>query len=201
MPTIEDLRQNGAEWDAIIPHLRDVIREETGQELPVSIMEVNSNWSHAIGNEATPDSFYNAIWWADALGRIINQNVDMVAFFTLAHGDGTGLFGRDGARPTFYTYQMYQQFGTEKLHADSGVDDVSIFAARREDGTITLMVINRGPEEVSAPLQVDGYSGNSAELWRFDATHNAENLGAVEWTNGTAVTLPGQSISLFILSQ
>jgi hypothetical protein len=107
---------------------------------------------------------YPPLWWADSLGRIINQDVDMVAFFTLSHDDGTTLLGRNEPSPTFYVYKLFQQLGTEKLHTDSGIDNVSIFAAQREDGTLTLMLVNRGPDEVTAPLQVDGYEGGSTEL-------------------------------------
>lgn len=199
-PTIDDLRQNSPEWDAIVPHLRQVIQEEAGRDLPVAVMEANSNWTDTLGGEATPDSFYNAIWWADSLGRMIGQDVDMVIYHVLAHSRaGSALLTVSGPNPTYYVYKMYQQFGNEKLHADSGVEDVSIFAAQREDGTVTLMIINRGPDEVAVPLQVDGYAGNSAELWRFDAEHNAENLGTIEWANGETITLPGQSISLLVL--
>lgn len=200
-PTIEELRQNSPEWDAIIPHLRQVIQDEVGRDLPVAVMEVNSNWSNTLGGEATPDSFYNAIWWADSLGRMIQQDVDMVAYFVIAHSrGGAGLLALSAPNPTFYVYKMYQQFGAEKLHASSGTADVSIFAARRDDGAVTLMMVNRGPDEVAVPLQVDGYAGSSAELWRFDAEHNAENLGVVDWANGETITLPGQSISLLVLS-
>lgn len=201
-PAIDDLRHNSQEWDAIIPHLRDVIHSETGRDLPVSVMEVNSNWTNTAGGEATPDSFYNAIWWADVLGRMINQDVDMVAHFTLAHSQsGLGLFTRSAPRPTYYVYRLYQHFGSEKLHASSGVADVSVFAARRADGALTLMLVNLGPDEIVAPLQVDGFTGSPVELWRFDASHNADNLGAITWANGQTITLPGQSISLLILRE
>jgi alpha-L-arabinofuranosidase len=201
-PSIDDLRQNSPEWDQIIPFLRQMIQEETGRDLPIAVTEVNSNWSNTLGGEATPDSFYNAIWWADALGRMINQNVDIVNHWMLYHPrDGTGILDRSEPRPTYYVYQMYDHFGNEKLHADSGVADVSIFAAQRDDGAVTLMMVNRGPDEVTVPLQVDGYEGSSAELWRFDAEHKAENLGAIEWANGETITLPGQSISLLILQR
>lgn len=195
-PTLEEVRATSPEWDAIIPHLRDVIREETGRDLPVSVMEVNTNWSHAVGGEATPDSFYNAIWWADSLGRLINQDVEAVAFFTLAHNDGTTLLARDGARPTFYVYKLFQQFGQEKLHADSGHEMVSIFAARRDDGALTLMVVNRGDEDVTMPLRLEGGENwaETAVLHRFDAEHQAENLGEVSVQE---LALPAQSISLY----
>jgi hypothetical protein len=201
-PTIEDLRQNSQEWDETIPFLRQMILEETGRDLPIAVTEVNSNWSHALGGEATPDSFYNAIWWADVLGRIIAQDVDIVNHWMLYHPrDGTGILGRFDLRPTYYVYEMYRHFGSELLHADSSVEDVSIFAARREDRALTLMLVNRGTAEVSVPLQVEGFVPDTAELWRFDAEHNAENLGAVDWVNGGDVTLPRQSISLLILQR
>lgn len=200
-PSIDDLRQNSPEWDQIIPYLRQLIQEEAGRDLPIAVTEVNSNWSNTLGGEGTPDSFYNAIWWADALGRMIIQNVDMINHWMLYHPrDGTGILDRGGPRPTYYVYQMYHHFGDEKVFADSGVADVLMLAAQRDDGALTLMLINRGDSEVTAPLQVDGYTGSSAELWRFDAEHNAENLGALDWTNGEAITLPGQSISLLVLS-
>jgi hypothetical protein len=196
-PSIAEVRATSPEWDDIIPHLRELIREETGRDIPVSVLEVNTNWSHAVGGEGTPDSFYNAIWWADVLGRLINQNVDMVGFFTLAHNDGTTLLRMDGPSPTYYTYQLFKQFGTEKLYADSGLDMVSIFAAQQDDGTVTLMVVNRGDEDVVAPLNVANYGGGeTAVLHRFDAEHNAENLGEVSIAE---LELPGQSISLYVL--
>jgi hypothetical protein len=198
-PTIPEVKATTTEWDAILPHLRSVIQEETGTDKPISIMEINSNWSHATGGEATPDSFYNAIWWADSFGRIINQGTDMVAFFTLAHNDGTTLLHRDGPRPTSYVYQLYQQYGTEKVHTHSNTENVSIFAARRADDALTLMITNTGTEPVTAPLQINGFEPNSTELWRFDKDHLAENLGAITWQNGDSLTIPGESITLLIL--
>ena len=197
-PTIDEVRATSPEWDATLPYLRELVLEETGRDIPLSVMEVNTNWSHAVGGEGTPDSFYNAIWWADSLGRIINQNVEMVGFFTLAHNDGTTLLGSNEPSPTYYVYQLYQQFGNEKLYADSGVEEVSIFAAQHEDGTVTLMVVNRGDADVTVPLRIDHYVGEkTAVLHRFDATHKAENLGKVAVDE---LKLPGQSISLYVLS-
>ena len=46
-------------------------------------MEISSNYTDVAGGDATPDSFYNAIWWGDVLGRMINQEVDMVTQFAL----------------------------------------------------------------------------------------------------------------------
>ncbi len=118
----------------------------------------------------------------------------------LAHNDGTTLLGRSEPSPTYYVYQLFQQFGNEKLFADSGLDEVSIFAAQQDDGTVTLIVVNRGDADVVVPLKVANYATSTgsmtATLHRFDSEHNAENLGEVSISE---LELPGQSISLYVL--
>jgi hypothetical protein len=112
--TVEELASASAEWDEIIPYLRGLVIEKTGRELPIAVTEVNSHWSNAIGGEATPDSYMNAIWWADVLGRMIKNQVDIVNYFSLqSHPSigGYGLFSRSEPRPTYTVYQIYQQLG------------------------------------------------------------------------------------------
>lgn len=199
-PTIEELRQNSQEWDAIIPHLRQVIQEEAGRDLPVAVMEVNSNWSNTLGGEATPDSFYNAIWWADSLGRMIEQDVDMVAYFVIAHSrGGAGLLAINAPNPTFYVYKMYQQFGTEKLYASSGVANVSIYAARRADGTVTLMIVNLKSEVVNTHLVVANGGEETAETWLLDSSHPAQQIEPTTLNETTALTLPAESVMLLVV--
>jgi hypothetical protein len=202
-PTIDELRVNSHEWDTIIPNLRALIRETTGRDLPVAVSEINSNWTHAIGGEATPDSFYNAIWWGDVLGRLIRQRVEIVAHFLLqckTGQGGWGLLGRFEVRPTYYVYQMYKHFGDELLYTSSNDPDVSIYAARREDGALTMMIINLGPEEKHKLLHLaDATAPSRANVWLFDADHQAEVIGTRVIADGTEITLPPQSISLYVL--
>lgn len=200
--TIDDLRNNSREWDTIIPNLRVAIREITGRDLPVAVSEINSDWTHAIGGEATNDSFYNAIWWADVLGRMIRQKVEIVAYFTLSTYDsqgGYGLVAKYETRPTYYVYQMYQHFGEELLYSSSDDADLSIYAAQREDGALTVMIINLGPEEKQTPLRVDGRDTDApAEVWLFDAEHQAEQIESQTLTSGDTITIPSQSITLYV---
>ena len=61
------------------------------------------------------------------------------------------------------------------------------------------MVVNRGDADVVAPLNVANYPSTgsvTATLHRFDAEHNAENLGEVSIAE---LELPGQSISLYVI--
>jgi hypothetical protein len=178
--TIEELSATSAEWDRIIPYLQQVILDTTGREIPIAITEVNSHWSNAVGGEATPDSFYNAIWWADVLGRMINQRVAMVNYFSLqSHPSigGYGLFSRSDTRPTYYVYQMYRHFGTQLVQAVSDDARVGAYAARRVDGTLTILFVNLSNDVVQKPLVVEGLDSVKAEIWRFDQNTQAEAIG------------------------
>lgn len=194
---ISELRANSAEWDQTIPYLRDLIQKFAGRDIPIAVTEVSSYWSPSTQGPTTPDSFYNAIWYADVLGRLIKQQVFMVNMWLLTNTDGGhGLIAGRELRPTYYVFQMYNHFGTQQIYASSGISNVSIYAAKRDDGTLTLMVINLSDTEQQAPLQLKGMTLSKAETWLFDSTHNAEAVGATDLSGGIA-KLPPQSITLF----
>ncbi|MFQ5419441.1 MAG: hypothetical protein ACE5EY_03655, partial [Anaerolineae bacterium] len=97
-----------------------------------------------------------------------------------------------------FVYQLYQHFGDELVYAASGVPDVSVYAARRDDGALTLIIINLGDDPQTIPLQIEGFVHIApAEVWRLDAEHEAEKIGAE--LLGDEITLPGQSITLYAL--
>ncbi len=198
--TVDDLRANSREWDEITPHLREVVRQALGRDLPIAVTEVNTHWSTAVGGEATPDSFYAAIWWADVLGRLIRQRVEIVAHFTLHSKNsigGWGLLGQSDVRPAYHVYQIYQRFGDQLVYASSGDPDLSIYAALNDTGALTLVVINLGPEEKVRTLRVEGFAPAEAQQWLFDIDHDAE-LIATE-TLDDRIALPAQSVTLFVL--
>ncbi|NPV66889.1 MAG: hypothetical protein HPY64_07065 [Anaerolineae bacterium] len=202
--TIEELLANPPEWDVIIPNLRALIREVLGQDLPIAVTEVNSHWSPAFGNPASPDSFHNALWLADVLGRLARQQVKIVAQFALqspsAYG-GWGLFGQiDVIRPSYYVYQLYQRFGSELVEATSPDARLTVYAALREDGALTLMIINLGEEDRTETLHLSGFTpGGPAEAWRLDTEHAAEQVESVPVVDGGPITLPGWSATLLVI--
>jgi hypothetical protein len=202
--SIEQLRGNPPEWDVVIENLREVIRDVMGEELPIAVTEINSHWSNGCCGEATPDSFYNAIWWAAVLGRLIEQKVEIIAYFSFQSGGSSGAFGllsRYEVRPTYYVYQLYQRFGSTLLSATVDDLDVSGYAALRDDGALTLIVVNLGPEEREITLEiVNGAINGPAEVWLLDETHNAEVVDeAMVIEPGAEVVLPAQSVTLYII--
>ena len=198
--TVQDLRQNTRKWVAEIEYLRRLIRETLGRDLPIAITEVNSDPSSAMLQEASPDTFYNAIWYADILGQLMNADVFMVNQWVLSQrSGGLGLLQGEKVRPTFYVFPLYKNFGREQVYAASDVADVDIFAAQREDGALTLMVINLSDIEKRVTLQVKGIKLTEAEVWLLDTSHAAENLGIQPFSTDGTVLLPPQSATLYVI--
>lgn len=207
--TALDLRDNTWEWDGLVRELRTVITETTGRDLPIAITEVNSHWNRVIGGEGTPDSRYHAIWWADVLGRLIRQRVDLVNYFTLSSfGDlgGYGLLDRYAPRPTFYVYDLYAMLGDQLLRSESLHGLVTITAALREDGKLTLMLINSGFENVVIPLNIQDMTDPLlVEIWRIESDEMVDADAApfrIEpdpWDNGDEIVVPRMSINLYVI--
>jgi hypothetical protein len=198
-PSIADLRANAPEFDTSIPVLREIVREHAGRDLPVAVTEINSSWAPNMAGEGTLDSHYNAIWFADVLGRLIRQDVAMVAQFAVI-GE-FGLVGRLDPHPIYYTYRMYAQFGTQRVYAASGVPNVSVYAARRADGALTVMVVNLESEPRTVRLKIDGARlPAEAETWLFDTEHQAEQMAATRLAPDGEVTLTGESVSVYVIS-
>jgi hypothetical protein len=199
--TIEDLRNDARDWSLILPALREIIEETTGRtDIRVAVTEASSHWSATSGGEASGDSHFAAIWWADVLGRLIQGQPEIVAYFDFYRTTGGwSLFGRNNVNPNYYTYQIYQRFGQTLLSSQSADDLVTIYAAQREDGALTLIVVNLADDEQTRSLTIDNFGiVGAAEVWRFDPTHNAEQLEAVDLSTGE-ITVPGQSVTLYVL--
>ncbi len=198
-PTIDDLRGNSKEWDQIIPALRSILKAQTGRDLPVAVTEVNSSSVQNSAGDATMDSHYNAVWFADVLGRLIEQKVDIVAQFAIA--GSWGIVGASAPNPIYYDYMLYRQFGTELLRSSSDDPLVTVYAAARADGTLTILIVNLGSATVTKPLTVVGIGATSAEAWLFDASHNAEEVAVTSISAGGNVTLPSESVTLLVASK
>jgi len=181
-PSIDELRQDTQQWDKIIIHARELIHQYTGRDLPIAVTEFNSAYDKSVGGEATPDSHYNAIWMADVLGRMIKNGVFMANEWALTAKGGygsLGLIGQTDVYPTYYAYQLYKKFGNELVYSSSDDPDLSICAARREDGTLTLMIINLSLEAKSQRIQIGNQAQAQAGAWLFDPTHRAEPMGGL----------------------
>lgn len=197
--TPAELRANTEEWDDLIRYLRQLIREHTGRDLPIAFTEINSDPRGLMMGEATPDTLYNAIWYADVLGQLGRNGVWMANYWVVSHREtGLGLFMGRKVRPTFYTFLLYRQFGQQALPALSAQEGVHLYAARRADGALTVMVINLNDEEQSMPLYLYGFQPKMAEIWRLDAHHLADQIGSWESEAELTLLLPPWSATLYV---
>jgi hypothetical protein len=198
--TVADLRANTRRWAGEVDYLRGLIRETLGRDLPIAITELNSDPSNAILQEASPDSFYNAVWYADVLGQLMNADVFMINQWVISQrSTGLGLFSGPEIRPTYYVFPLYKGFGSEQVYAASGAAEVDIFAAKRADGALTLMVINLSDAEARVPLRVKGVTLTEAKVRLLDAAHFAEDLGAQAFPADGVLVLPAQSATLYVI--
>jgi hypothetical protein len=205
--TADELLAASAEWDRLIPDLRERVRRTAGRDIPVGVTEINSYWSHDIYGETTPDSYLSALWLGDVIGRMIGQDVAIMTHFLLTSKDnqgGYGLIGNNTVRPSYYVYQLYQRFGQERLYSASGDALVQLLAARRDDGALTLLAVNRSAETAEMPLTLLDHPGGTADLFRMDEARVADGTagqpaGTAEVRDGGALTLPPYSMSLFVL--
>jgi hypothetical protein len=193
-PSMDELRLNAREWGKIIIHARELIHEHTGRDLPIAVTEFNSAYDKSNGGETTPDSHFNAIWMGDVLGSMIKHDVFMANQWALtakAGYGGLGLIGQDDVFPSYYTYQLYKKFGNELIYSSSDDPDLSVYAARRADGALTVMVINLSLEDKTKAIRIGDQAQVQAEMWLFDPSHQAENVGEVELSG--SITVPPQS--------
>ena len=200
--TFEQMQASAEAMGAEVAYLRELILEHAGRDLPIAITELNSTPTSVQGQPASPDSHYNAIWYADVLGRLMTGDVWMVNQWVISQRTtGLGLINGFTIRPTLYTFRMYKHFGDQQVYAASGAPDVSVYAALRDDGALTVMAINLGEAEQTVTIDLAGVSPAEAEVWLLDKDHNAESLGVQPWPADSMVTLPGQSVTLYVVTR
>lgn len=196
-PTKEELRANAAEWDVLLPSLHTIVREQTGKDLPVAVTEFNSSWAENGGGEATTDSHFNGIWFADVMGRMINQDTFMLQQFAIT--GRYGMMSRSKLHSTGLAYQMFTRFGTERIYASSDQQYVSVYAAKRPDGALTIMIVNLNFEPTTVSLNLDNFDGGQAEVWKLDQEFRGEQDAAVELGATNTLNLSAESVTLYIL--
>lgn len=193
-----DLYASAEEWNNIIPALRAQIRAQTGRDLPVAVTEFNSHWNKATGGETTPDSAANAVWLARVITHLARQGVAVGAQFALQSAPktgGWGLLSGSDVRPAYHLYPLFQQMGSQHVLSTSGVEQVSVLAALRDDGRLSVLLVHSGLEAREVPLRLEsGWDADAVELLR--PGEPAQEI-ALEGT----LELPAESVTLLILNQ
>ncbi len=150
----------------------------------------------------------------------------------LAQADALGIFGREGldlatlwwysdthqpefdlSHPAAFAFRMYRNydgaghgfgdFSTRAESTDQG--RLAVYAAHRtDDRALTILVINKSGEQITAPLALSNFiPASSAKVFRY----SGDNLGAIVpeldqpvTSSGFTATYPPNSITLFVLA-
>ncbi|MEP7075714.1 MAG: glycoside hydrolase family 44 protein [Acidobacteriota bacterium] len=137
--------------------------------------------------------------------------------------DVYGIFGREGLdiatrwttpatnSPVYNAMKMFRNYdGGKNGFGDTSVtatvpdpDNVSAFAAvRTPDGALTVMVVNKVGSVQTTTINLANFSGaNAAQVWQLTSANSITHLGNASVVNNSiSVSLPPQSITLFILA-
>jgi hypothetical protein len=136
------LMSSTSEWNYLLPPLHQLIRQDFGRDLPVGVTEINTN-----PNGAVPSRSLAALWWADTLGALANQQIEYVAFFA-TQGVETPypLFTSQHAQQTamLHVFQMFSHLQRNLVPLAVQSEPVSIYATSdKQSQTLSLLFVNK----------------------------------------------------------
>lgn len=161
-----------SDWASAAASLRQQLSDYTGTagtNIELCVTENNSD-AGASGKQST--SIVNALYQADSLGQLMKTEFNSLIWWDLRNGPigpssggdfDPSLYGwrtigdlgiidsTNNAYPTFYSEKLLQSFvrpGDSVLNASSDYTDLSAYAARKADGALALLVINKTPTNI-----------------------------------------------------
>ncbi len=175
----------------LIPRMRDWVNKYyPGTKLALS----EYNWGAL-------NHINGAVTQADILGIFGREGLDLATLWAPPSIDEPGAF-------TFRMYRNYDgqggEFGDVSVQASSNHEDVvSVFAARRSDNALTVMVINKGSGRQAASLAVQNFAGNGkAQVYQYSKSDlkKIARLPDIVVSGGSlGLTIPGDSITMVVL--
>jgi alpha-L-arabinofuranosidase len=136
----------------------------------------------------------NLLYMADTIGQMAENGVTIANQWNLANGkapNGTdyGLIDPDtGTRnPQYYALALWTRFGDELLATDVGFEtatELSAYAGRAADGTISVLAINKTGEPTTARIRIGGGAATYAARADVVAAESLE-VTTIEF-NGSA---------------
>jgi hypothetical protein len=141
----------------------------------------------------------------------------------LTQADVLGIFGREGldlatlwdppsaTQPGAYAFRMYRNyngaggsFGETSVSATSSDQSkLSVYAAKRTDGALTIMVINKTGGALTSPLTISHFDGSLVDVYRYSAANLNQIVSQPDLLlNGGSLstTYPANSITLLVVN-
>jgi hypothetical protein len=156
-----DLMVNAERWDYVLSPLRQFIRQTLGRDEPIAITEINS---YATKNG--PPAQLSALWWADTLGTLMNQQLGYLAFFAAEGVDSPyPLMSSKDLSPTsmLRVMQLFSHLQRNLIPLAAQHEPVSVYATQNSTAqTVSLLLINKSDSaqlaQVGAAAPIFGIS-------------------------------------------
>ncbi len=198
------LLQSTGNWAADSADLRQQITDyfgTGGTNIELVVTENNAD-AGAQGRQST--SLVNGLYYADSLGQLLKTEFKGFVWWDLRNGTDTGGFfnssiygwrtygdlgminGLNTRHPTFYAAKLMQYFarpGEKILSATSDYTWLTTYAARRTNGSVALLVVNKSMlTNLNASISLAGFTPAAGALLRSYGIPNDEATR----TNGPA---------------
>ena len=147
------LMTNAEQWSYLLEPLRHLIRQTLDRDAPLAVTEINS-----FATINAPPAGLSALWWADTLGMLMNQQVNYLAFFAAQGVDSPyPLFRGKQVDQTVMlrVLQLYAHLQPNLIPLASQRNPVSIYATQSDSHQdVSLLFINKA--NVAQLAQVRG---------------------------------------------
>jgi len=230
------LLQCSSVWAADAADLRQQISDylgPAGANIELVVTENNSD-AGAQGRQST--SLVNGLYYADSLGQIMKTEFNAFVWWDLRNGTDTGgcfdstlygwrpygdlgmVNGLNTLHPTFYAATLMQSFaqpGDTILSASSDYPLLTAYAARRANGAVSLLVLNKDTlSPLNAQIDLAGFNPGSVatlrsygipqdEAARTNAPATTQDIATNSFASAASTfeyTFPPLSLSLFTLA-
>jgi hypothetical protein len=178
------LLQAALTWPADAADLRQQLTDYLGASGPSVELDVTENNSVDTNPGKQSTSLVNGLYMADSVANVLQTEFNALVWWDLHNGQATGnnnsaaLYGwreygdygvespAHDAYPTYYSMKLMSHFargGDSLVKASSDNPLLSAYAARRVDGSLSILVINKSPVTTySANLAISGYAPQPA---------------------------------------
>lgn len=154
------LMSSSEEWNYLLPQLHQLIRQimtpavgAANADLPIAITEINSNPSDGF----SPTTGQAALWWADTLGTLMNNQADYVSYFSAQGVDQPYPLFTQGSTPQqtamYRVFQMFTHLQQYLVPLSVQHDPVDVFATTDTSRqTVSLLFVNKSAANQTAQI-------------------------------------------------
>lgn len=196
MPPREDMKAMDAKHRIGNPQLIPRMRRWIDENYPGTLLAITEyNWG-------APEHITGALAQADLLGIFGREGVDLAT-----------IWGPPGEKqPASFAWRMFLNYDglggafgeTSVLAETTNADEISIFAAERKDGAVTILLLNKTVSDLATQIDLASVpSVASAQVWQYssaDLTRILRRGDLIAEKGMLPVELPAYSMTLLVLN-